>query len=155
TTGIHSWFTEGEETGIGFRHFPRLPDQAPSTCWVSDSASAEVPHDTDRTRPPRRRPARCPPAAELLALSAARRDPEAFAGLVRRLGPLVMGPCRRVLGPSADAGAAFQAVFVALARRASSFRDGRALPAWLHRVSLRVARKALARRQTRGLTALG
>src|SRR5262249_19682470 len=94
-------------------------------------------------------------AAELLALSAARRDPEAFAGLVRQFGPMVMGTCRRVLGPSADAGDAFQAVFVALARRASSFRDGRALPAWLHRVSLRVARKALARRQTRGLTALG
>jgi RNA polymerase sigma factor (sigma-70 family) len=85
------------------------------------------------------------PPAELLARYADRRDPDAFAGLVRQFGPLVLGVCRRVLGPSPDADDAFQAVFVALARQAYSFRDPRALPAWLHRVALRTARKARAR----------
>ncbi len=86
------------------------------------------------------------PAAELLTRYARRRDPEAFAGLVRQFGPMVLGVCRRVLDSSTDAEDAFQAVFLALARQATSFRDATALPAWLHRVALRTARKALARR---------
>lgn len=85
--------------------------------------------------------------ADLLARFAADRDPEAFAGLVRQFGPLVLGTCRRVLGPGADADDAFQAVFVALARNAGRFRDAQALPAWLHRVALRTSRKLLARRK--------
>jgi hypothetical protein len=36
------------------------------------------------------------PAADLLARYATRHDPEAFAGLVRQFGPLVLGVCRRV-----------------------------------------------------------
>ncbi len=83
------------------------------------------------------------PAAELLSRYARARDPEAFAALVKQFGPLVLGVCRRVLGPSPDADDAFQTVFMALARQAHSFRDARALPAWLHRVALRTARKAL------------
>ncbi len=86
------------------------------------------------------------PAAELLSRYAARRDPEAFAGLVQQFGPMVLGVCHRVLGRSADVDDAFQAVFLSLARQADSFRDAAALPAWLHRVALRVAHKALARR---------
>jgi DNA-directed RNA polymerase specialized sigma24 family protein len=86
------------------------------------------------------------PPTQLLARYAHYRDPEAFAWLVQQFVPLVFGACRRVLGSSADAEDAFQAVFLALARQAGSFRDAQALPAWLHRVSLRVARKALARR---------
>ena len=86
------------------------------------------------------------PAAELLKRYAARRDPEAFAGLVQQFGPMVFGVCRRVLGQAADADDAFQAVFLSLARQADSFRDPAALPAWLHRVALRVSHKALARR---------
>ncbi len=98
------------------------------------------------------------PSAELLARYAKKNDPEAFAGLVQQFGPLVLGVCRRVLGSAADADDAFQAVFLALARQAGSFRDARALPAWLHRVALRVARKAPARRAAeslRGLTPPG
>lgn len=87
------------------------------------------------------------PAAELLKRYAARRDPEAFAGLVQQFGPMVLGVCARVLGRSADVDDAFQAVFLSLARQADSFRDSAALPAWLHRVALRVAHKALARRE--------
>jgi RNA polymerase sigma factor (sigma-70 family) len=98
------------------------------------------------------------PPAQLLARYAHHRDPEAFVGLVQQFGPLVFGTCRRVLGSAADADDAFQAVFLALARQADSFRDAQALPAWLHRVSLRVARKALARRSgeaSKGLTSPG
>ena len=53
-----------------------------------------------------------------------------------------------VLGSSPDADDAFQAVFITLARQAGSFRDAAALPAWLHRVALRVSRKALAHRHS-------
>src|SRR5262245_33955592 len=88
------------------------------------------------------------PAAELLSRYATHRDPEAFAGLVHQFGPMVLGTCRRVLGPSADADDAFQAVFLALARQADSLRDPGSLPAWLHRVALRIARKTQARRVT-------
>lgn len=84
-------------------------------------------------------------SAELLKRYASARDPEAFAGLVRQFGPLVLGVCRRALGPSAEVDDAFQTVFLALARQASSFRDAAALPAWLHRVALRTARKTSAR----------
>jgi RNA polymerase sigma factor (sigma-70 family) len=77
-----------------------------------------------------------------------RRDPEAFAGLVQQFGPMALGVCRRVLGPSADVDDAFQAVFLSLARQADSFRDPRALPAWLHRVAQRVSHKALSGRES-------
>ena len=43
------------------------------------------------------------PAGELLSRFAAARDPEAFAGLVQQFGPMVLGVCRRVLGPTPDA----------------------------------------------------
>ena len=89
--------------------------------------------------------ARTVPDSDLLARFVAGADAEAFALLVRRFGPLVLGTCRRVLGPT-DADDAFQAVFLTFARRAGTIRDAAALPAWLHRVSLRIARKALARR---------
>ena len=74
-------------------------------------------------------------------------DPEAFADLVREFGPLVFATCRRILGATPDAEDAFQAVFLTLARRAASIRNSATLPAWLHRVALRISRKALARRR--------
>lgn len=87
-----------------------------------------------------------PSNSELLTRFAQRSDSDAFATLVQRFGPLVLGVCRRILGSSADADDAFQSVFLALARQAGSLRNARALPAWLHRVSLRTARKAFDRR---------
>src|SRR6266540_669548 len=74
-------------------------------------------------------------------------DQDAFTKLVEKFGPLVLATCRRILGPSADAEDAFQAVFLTLAQRAASIRDPAALTAWLHRVALRVSHKVLARRR--------
>lgn len=81
--------------------------------------------------------------AELLARFAARRDEDAFAHLLRRHGPMVLAVCRRALGPTPDADDAFQATFVALARRAGRVSDN--VPGWLFRVAVRSSRRALQR----------
>src|SRR5437868_13581251 len=88
--------------------------------------------------------------ADLLARYARDRDGDAFALLLRRHGPLVLGVCRRALGPTPDADDAFQATFVALARRAG--RVSESVPGWLFRVAVRTSRRAL-RRAKRVVTA--
>ncbi|WP_320686783.1 RNA polymerase sigma factor [Gemmata algarum] len=86
---------------------------------------------------------------ELLARFVATRDEEAFAELVRRLGPTVYGVCHRVLGARTDAEDAFQVTFLVLARKADAVRPPGRVAAWLHGVAVLTARKARAVRLRR------
>src|SRR6476469_3011296 len=81
------------------------------------------------------------PDQALLERFARARDERAFAELVRRHGPMVLGVCRRVLRHSADADDAFQATFLILVRRASVIRDPDRLGAWLFGVAWRTANR--------------
>jgi RNA polymerase sigma factor (sigma-70 family) len=78
----------------------------------------------------------------LLARFAKNGDPSAFELLVWRHGTMVMGVCRRVLGDHHLAEDAFQATFLALARKPRAVRTGAALAGWLHRVARRIAVRA-------------
>jgi RNA polymerase sigma factor (sigma-70 family) len=85
-----------------------------------------------------------PADGELLERFVARRDEEAFAELVRRHGPMVLGTCRGVLRHAQDAEDAFQATFLVLAKKASSVRR-RSVGGWLHTVAYHLACRARAR----------
>lgn len=92
------------------------------------------------------------PDGVLLQRFAAERDEEAFAELVRRHAPLVLGVCRRVLQDDHAAEDAFQAVFLILARKAKTLADRGRVASWLYTVAWHAALRArgqAARRRAR------
>jgi RNA polymerase sigma factor (sigma-70 family) len=85
------------------------------------------------------------PDGELLRRFLAGRGDEdsaaAFAAVVERHGPMVLGVCRRALGNLHDAEDAAQATFLVLARRGGSIRRAESLASWLFGVALKIASK--------------
>ncbi len=80
--------------------------------------------------------------AHLLERFIQQRDEGAFAILVQRHGPMVLGVCRRILRNAHDAEDAFQAVFLVLARKAASIRPRKMVGNWLYGVAFRTALEA-------------
>jgi RNA polymerase sigma factor (sigma-70 family) len=80
----------------------------------------------------------------LLKRFVAERDEVAFAALVARHGPMVLGVCRRILRDEHDVEDAFQATFLVLVSRAKAIRDGDLLGPWIFGVAHRVAVRARA-----------
>src|SRR5262245_36519678 len=95
---------------------------------------------------------------QLLQRFAAHQDGDAFAALLHRHGPMVLGVCRRVLDDFHDAEDAFQATFLVLARKAGSLSRPELVSNWLfgvaHRTALRARAAARARRAVQRLEEL-
>ncbi len=80
--------------------------------------------------------------SQLLERYLAGRDESAFAALVMRHGPMVLGVCHGILRGSPEVEDAFQATFLVLIRKAETIRGRDAVGGWLHRVAHRVAVEA-------------
>src|SRR5690349_14232704 len=69
------------------------------------------------------------------------REEAAFAELVRRHGPLVLGVCGRVLHNRHEAEEVFQATFLVLARKAGAITKQGSVGSWLYKVAYRLAQR--------------
>jgi RNA polymerase sigma factor (sigma-70 family) len=81
---------------------------------------------------------------QLLERFLATHEDAAFAALLRRHGPMVLGVCRRVLNSLHDAEDAFQATFLVLVCKGSSVTARESVGSWLYGVAFRTAKKARA-----------
>jgi RNA polymerase sigma factor (sigma-70 family) len=88
---------------------------------------------------------------QLLQRFVRERDESAFAALLHRHGPMVLGVCQSILHDAHEAEDAFQATFLVLVRKARSIGKPESVASWLHGVAYRLAAKAradLARRRS-------
>ena len=69
-------------------------------------------------------------------------DQAAFAALLQRHGPMVLGVCRRLLHDAHEAEDAFQATFLVLVHKARSIGRPELLGPWLHGVACHTAARA-------------
>src|ERR1700687_5284829 len=69
-------------------------------------------------------------------------DQAAFAAILDRHGPMLLGLCRRLLSDAHLADDVLQATFLVLARKARSIRRRENLAGWLYGVAQRLARQA-------------
>ncbi len=83
--------------------------------------------------------------SQLLERYVRERDETAFAVLLRRHGPMVLGVCRNILRHAHDAEDAFQATFLVLACKANQIRRQTSLASWLYGTASRVSLKARSR----------
>ncbi|HJZ91868.1 MAG TPA: RNA polymerase sigma factor, partial [Gemmataceae bacterium] len=88
--------------------------------------------------------------AELVHRFAESRDQDAFAALVDRHGPMVLGVARRVTGDHHAAEDVLQATFLSLARCAKGLRRPAAVASWLHRTAHHLSLTAVRARDRRG-----
>jgi RNA polymerase sigma factor (sigma-70 family) len=87
-------------------------------------------------------PAGAPTDRDLLERFSRQQDQEAFALLVDRHGPMVLGVCRRLLHDAHTADDAFQATFLVLARKAGSVCWHTSVGGWLYEAAYRIAFRA-------------
>src|SRR5262245_2451794 len=87
--------------------------------------------------------------SELLKRFQQSRDEAAFAEIVRRHGPLVLGVARRWLADRDEADDVVQSTFLALSRQAKRLDVRQSLSGWLYTVAFRLARKAQKRASRR------
>ncbi len=90
-------------------------------------------------------PASEPKDAALLERFLQTGSQDAFAGLVKRHGPLVRSVCARFLVDRRDIEDVFQATFIVLASRAGTIRKMDSIASWLYGVAMRLARKVQVR----------
>jgi len=91
-----------------------------------------------------------PTEGELLAQFVRNQDQSAFEELCRRMGPMVLKVCRRIIRDEHAAEDAFQVSFLVLACKAASIRPAESVRGWMYGVATRTAmgdRRATARRR--------